>query len=127
DRGGVARAADARRAGATSRDITAAVVSGLLARPRRGWLALPGLDAALLAAARAGVVLSCVSEAKRLGLWTFAVDRPHVAAPSHAGAVRVETDDDGARKAVVHWATPVIARAPDAVRDPIENVLALVA
>ncbi|QLD13194.1 DUF559 domain-containing protein [Microbacterium oleivorans] len=76
----------------------------------------------LVAAAKAGVVLSCVTQASRSGLWVLADrDEPvHVAAPPHAGGVRVA----GAR---VHWRAPALPRHPDALVDPIENVLVLVA
>ena len=77
-------------------------------------------DPELLAAARAGVVLSCVTQARRLGLWVTTVDRPHVAATPHAAGRKPQ----GFR---VHWAQPAVARHPDHLFDPIENVLALVA
>jgi very-short-patch-repair endonuclease len=47
-------------------------------------------------------------------------DRPHVGAPPHAGHVRVPGT-------TVHWHKPVVPRHPDALLDPIENVLVLVA
>lgn len=91
-----------------------------LVRVRKGWVATPGADVCLVAAARAGVVLSCITQARRLGLWVLDEDRPHVAAPAHSGGVT-------SRGATVHWAKPVVPRHPDALIDPIENVLALVA
>lgn len=87
---------------------------------RKGWVALPGADAYLVAAARAGVVISCITQARRLGLWVLHEDRPHVAAPAHSGCVTP-------RDAAVHWAKPLVPRHPDALIDPIENVLTLVA
>ncbi len=119
-RGGVVRSEVLRRAGATSRQLTTAVADGRLLRPRRGWLAAPGADADLIAAARNGVVLTCITQARRLGLWVLENDRPHVGAPRHAGNVRVPA-------ATMHWHKPVVPRHPDALEDPIENVLALVA
>lgn len=98
-----------------------AVASGTLERIKRGWVALPQADAALIAAARGGVVISCVSQAERLGLWVHEPPQKfHVrAAPNSSGGK--------SKRAHVHWAKPLIARHPDALVDPIENVLALVA
>lgn len=83
----------------------------------------------LVAAARDGVVLSCVTAAVRLRLWVLdAADRPHVAADPRSGGVSVATEaGTGQRRATVHWARPVVPRNPDALVDPVENVLALVA
>lgn len=108
-----------REAGATNRELTTAVAERRLSRPRRGWLAAPGADPELIAAARHGVVLTCVTQARRRGLWVLERGRPHVGAPSHAGNVRVPA-------ATVHWHRPTIARHPDALVDPIENVLVMV-
>jgi len=101
--------------------MTDAVRSGVLVRPRGGWLAVPDADPELLAAARDGVVLTCATQARRLGLWVLRGDRPHVAAPAHAGAVRTGPG------LVVHWAAPLVPRSPGSLEDPIENVLALAA
>lgn len=120
DRGGVARTTTLQRDGISRYVIDAAVASGSLIRVRRGWVALPGADAYLISAARAGVVLSCVTQAIRLGLWVLDDHRVHVAARPHAGRV-------AAPKAIVHWAKPVVPRHPDSLTDPIENVLIAVA
>lgn len=87
---------------------------------RKGWVAVPSADGYLVAAARAGVVVSCITQAQRLGLWVLSHDGPHVAAPAHSGAVSLR----GVR---AHWAQPLVPRHPDALVDPIENVLAIVA
>src|SRR6187431_2551374 len=81
----------------------AAVSADELIRVGRSWLALPLADAQLMAAARAGVVLTCVTQAKRLGLWVLREDGVHVAAPTHAGHV-------AATRATVHWARPLVPR-----------------
>lgn len=116
----------------TTHDLRRAVAGGELIRVRRSWLAVPDADPYLVAAARAGVVLTCVTQAERLGLWTLHTGQPHVAAPAHSGGVRLDADPAGSAgpggpTAVVHWSTPLIARAPGALVDPIENVLAAVA
>ncbi len=119
--GGVARASSLRRDGECSAyDIAKVVRAGALIRVRRDWVATPEADAELVAAAREGVVLSCITLARRLGLWVTKEDRCHVAA------------DPGARgsktaRAVVHWSKPLVPRPPDALCDSVENALVLVA
>jgi very-short-patch-repair endonuclease len=86
---------------------------------RRNWLALPDADGELVAAARAGVVLTCITQARRLGLWVLAHPHVHVAADPHAAVPAIG--------GTVHWSHPLLPRHPDSLVDPIENVLALVA
>ena len=86
---------------------------------RRGWVALPDAQVHLVDAARAGVVISCISRAKQLGLWVLDEPSLHVAIGAHAAVPSVPGR--------VHWSKPVVPRHPDALVDPIENVLALVA
>ncbi|WP_125132827.1 DUF559 domain-containing protein [Microbacterium sp. 10M-3C3] len=117
---GVARTATLRERGLSDHRIADAVRRGALSRVRRGWVALPSADTELVEAARAGVVLTCVTQARRLGLWVLAEPRPHVAAPGHAGHVASAVGH-------VHWAAPVVPRHPDALVDPVENVLAVAA
>jgi len=133
---GIVRSREIRDKGATNRELTNAVRAGELVSPRRGWLALPDADPYLLSAARAGVVLTCVTQAARIGLWVLNEDRPHVAAPSHSGGVRVPLEPDPpsgepATKpepmATVHWTKPIVPRHPGSLVDSIENVLFLVA
>ncbi|WP_431805082.1 endonuclease domain-containing protein [Microbacterium sp. bgisy203] len=118
--GGVARASRLRAEGHSPHHIARAVAAGALERVRRDWVALPGADAELVSAARAGVVLSCISLARRLGLWVATEDRCHVAADPGAAGGKPE-------RAAVHWARPVVPREPDALVDRIENALLLVA
>lgn len=106
-------------AGASRHDIASAVGRGILVRVRRGWVAARDADPMLVAAARSGVVLTCVTQAKRLGCWVIDDGVVHVAAPPHAGHVVVDGH--------VHWEMPAIPRRPDSLVDPIENVLAIVA
>lgn len=119
--GGVARIGSLRAGGFSRRAIERAIGSGALTRPRNGWVALPEADPLLVAAARAGVVLTCQTQARRLGLWVLREDAVHVAAPPNGHVGEVE---DGTR---IHWAKPLVPRHPDALVDPIENVLALAA
>lgn len=127
-RGGVVQTRVLRDHGCQSRELTAAVRSGRLLRPRGGWIAVPDADPQLVAAARAGVVLTCVTQARRYGLWLLKrEEKPHVAASCHSGGVRVGKDHTGASLALVHWSKPLLARPPGTLVDPVENVLALVA
>jgi very-short-patch-repair endonuclease len=117
--GGVARVARILDAGIRRYALRAAIAQERILQVRKGWVALPSADAYLVAAARAGVVVSCITEARRMGLWVLNEDRPHVALNPHGLS--------GAVGATVHWSRPLIPRHPDALVDPIENVLALVA
>ncbi|WEG10319.1 DUF559 domain-containing protein [Microbacterium horticulturae] len=119
--GGVVRGQTLVRAGLSKHDITAAVGSGALVRERRVWIATPDAEIDLRMAARAGVVLSCVTAAKRLGLWVMDAATAHVACGPHAGMVAVS----GA--VVLHRFTPLVARDPDGLTDPLVNVLQAVA
>lgn len=118
--GGVVRRVRMRGAGHSARDIADAVAAGALRSLRRVWLAAPGADPLLVAAARDGVVLTCVTEAKRRELWVLDAGTAHVAARPHAGRVT-------AAGAVVHWHTPLVPRDPDQVHDGLVNTLVQVA
>lgn len=120
ERGGVALASQILACGYTPHTVKKAVVAGLVTRPRRGWLALPNADPQLLFAVRHGVILSCITQAKRLGLWVLNHDRPHVAVPKRGRTVSVP---DG----VVHWRRALVPRPPEMLADHIENVLDCVA
>lgn len=119
-RGGVARVADLRELGFRRTAFERAVAQGTLRRIRQGWVATTDADPLLIGAARHGVVLSCVTQARRLGLWV------HERNPGlHAAATnRAVKASRGVR---VHWAIPLVPRHPSALEDPIENVLALIA
>lgn len=121
EHGGIVRTEILRERGFTRRTVDAATAAGLLFRPRRGWIALKGADAALVSAARFGVVFTCRTQAQRLGLWLHEEpDRPHVALSPHAAGGRHI-------KAKIHWGKPIVPRTPDALVDPVENVLANIA
>lgn len=101
--------------------MDAALRAGAIIRPRRGWLASPTADPLLLEAARHGVTLTCRTQAGRLGLWVHdASGLPHVAVGTNASSRR-------GLRAKVHWSTPPVPRHPDALVDPVENVLAHIA
>jgi very-short-patch-repair endonuclease len=104
--------------GHTHRTIAGLVDAGLLVRIRRVWLALPDADPLARAAARAAVVVTCVTQARRLGLWVLGDGPAHVAASPHGTSVTVADDT------VVHWGRPLVPRPPGLLFDVIENVLA---
>ncbi len=119
--GGVVRVSTLVDAGGSRHTVAAALASGALVRVTRGWVAVPGADELLVGAARRGVVVTCVTQAARLGLWVLERGaRPHVAAKPHAG--RAPTDE-----AIVHRHLPVVPRHPDVLVDVVENVLLTVA
>lgn len=118
--GGVVRSEALRDAGASRHTVHAAVTRGHLIRPRRGWLATPDADPALLAAACVGVVVTCVTQAARMGLWDIGDRRPHAGiAPHHR--------PHSPTRAVLHWSVPLVPRDPGSLEDPIENVLTIAA
>lgn len=120
-RRGIARTRTLHNAGHSRGEIARLCRNGTLIRPRRGWVGTPNADPRLLWAVQHGVVVTCVTQARALGLWVLDdPPLPHVAAPVHSGHI-------GQIAAHVHWATPLIPRHPDAVVDSLENTLALVA
>jgi very-short-patch-repair endonuclease len=108
-------------AGHSRRALERALDRGLVQRVRNGWVALASADPLLVAAAKRGVVLTCVTQAKRVGLFVLHEPRQtHVAARPHSGRA-------GVANARVHWAQPMVPRHPNVLVDSVENVLALVA
>lgn len=118
--GGVVRAAVLVDAGFSRLALAAAVACGEVMAPRRGWIAAKDADPYLVAAARAGVVLTCITQARRLGLWVLDEDRPHVGAAPTASRLALPS-------ATVHWSVPVVPRAPGTLEDGILNTLVVVA
>lgn len=120
--GGVARVRGLLDAGFSRLTVAGAVADGILAVPRRGWVAAVDADPYLVAAARAGVVLTCVTRAKRLGLWVLTEEAPHVGAPPSASRLTLQNP-----KTTVHWSIPVQPREFGALEDGILNTLVIVA
>jgi very-short-patch-repair endonuclease len=119
-RNGIVRVSTLRRSGVTEHELRQAVRAGVVVSVCRGWVGLPGADPMLIAAAKRGVVLSCVTLAARKDLWVTAASHPHVAAPPKSGHAK-------AARGVVHWSRPVFPRDPELLEDSIENALVLVA
>lgn len=99
--------------------IVRAVSAGRLVRVRHGWVALPDADPGLVYAARTGLVLSCVTEARRLQCWVRDRDPQHFAVPRPGAERRPEG-------ATLHYRRPLIPREPFALVDRVENVLWLI-
>lgn len=119
-RGGVTRVRTLHEAGVTAHALRTARERGDVRTVRRGWVAVPDADALLVAAARRGVVLSCVTVAARRGLWVLDAGQAHVSTPPNSGHA-------GATKGVVHWCRPVFPRDPDSCEDSLENALIIAA
>ncbi|GAA4189579.1 hypothetical protein GCM10022219_05550 [Microbacterium oryzae] len=119
-RHGVARVSTLRAAGVSDLHIRRAARTGALVRPRRGWVAWADADPALIAAAEIGAVITCISQAARLNLWTIEDGAWHLGMAAHAKPARRTS-------AHIHWALPAVPRHPDDLVDPIENVLVLTA
>ena len=121
DSGGIVRVGRVTERGFSRQVVDGAIAGGLLTRPRRGWIAAPSAPRMLRDAARFGVVLTCRTAAKHYGLWLHDSEGdPHIAVPTNrTGHVRVV--------AKIHWGRPLVPRHPDALIDPIENVLAFIA
>lgn len=118
--GGILPTRALRAAGFSDHAIRRALADHQIYRVRRGWVALPEVDRAVVVAVRAHGVLTCISEAARRGLWVMSDGQVHVAAAPHAGGIR----SDGC---VVHWGAAALPRHPDAAVDSLENSLLLIA
>lgn len=116
---GMARTASLRAAGFGKHEIATAVRTGTVFHPLRGWVALPETDALLLRAAKGRAVVTCVTQAERLGLWVFGQVLPHFGL--------LEQHARRPEGCVAHWGRPLVPRLPGAVVDPVENVLGMVA
>ncbi|MFC6715209.1 endonuclease domain-containing protein [Branchiibius cervicis] len=118
--GGIVPTRALRAAGFSDYHIRQSLDARQIHRVRKGWVAVADVDRGIVQAVRSHGVLSCISEAARVGLWTVADGRLHIAVHSHTARVATSS-------CVAHWSAPTIPRDPDAAVDPIENVLVLVA
>lgn len=118
--GGVARVERLRRVGISAHQLRRARERGAVVTVRRGWVAAADADPMLTAAARCGVVLTCVTLAVRRGLWVLEAAEPHVAASPNAGHASIA-------RGVIHWSRPVLPRDPDSCEDSLENALIIAA
>ncbi|MBB4138942.1 endonuclease domain-containing protein [Microbacterium invictum] len=116
----MAHSREAHATGYSRHDVAQAVAADALRRIRRSWLAAPGADPDLQLAAAVSGRVTCVTAAKRLGLWVPSHDR--LAPPAHV-AVPHSRAHIHATGVHLHWATGPIAVAATAVADPVVNVL----
>lgn len=112
-RGGVARTATLRARGVTRYDIRQAITVSAVFAVRQGWIALPQADPMLIDAAGRGVVLTCVTQARRMGLWVHEEETCRHVGAAPRSAVRKDPE------VRIHWAKPLIPRHPDSLVDPI--------
>lgn len=118
--GGVARTPTLLSLGVSRHTIVKSLTQARIVRVKRGWVALPDADPVLVTAARNSVVISCISRAKRLGLWVFKEEQTHVASKPNGAPL---TDPHF----IVHRHRPISPRHPDHLEDSLVNTLALVA
>jgi len=117
---GVAHTSDLYRAGFSKHVIAIAERRGDVARVRRSWILSPEAAPPCVHAARFGGRVTCVTQAKALGLWVPESIEVHLSVgPKSSG-----TDEPGLR---LHWAKGPAPFAPRAIADPLINVLFQVA
>jgi hypothetical protein len=90
-RGHVARVATLRSLGFTERSLRAAIRSGIVIRPRHGWVASPLADSDQLRAITIGGRIACSSALRRLGVWAGTDVSLHVQVPSTASRLAAES------------------------------------
>lgn len=110
---GVAHTSDLYAVGFSKHAVSKAVASGRMLRVRRSWIARRDCDPAVLAAIAAGGRVTCISEAKRMGLWAPHDPDVHVWVPRSAGRLQ----SAGVKP---HWSR---GPAPTARRTPVEPLL----
>jgi very-short-patch-repair endonuclease len=119
--GGAAKTVELLTAGISERELTDAVRTRRLLRPRKGWYVLPSTPADLIAAVRVGGRATCVTALRVHRIWV--TDRPsrvHVAV--HRQASRLRSVGDRRRRqvvvrdAVVHWAETARPRRAEGSR-----------
>ncbi|WP_029145690.1 endonuclease domain-containing protein [Microbacterium luticocti] len=113
---GAAHTSAARAAGFTVHAMRSAMAVGDAERLRRSWLVAPSCDPDLRRAAAEGARLTCLSAARRRGLWTPDHEGLHVAVAPTASRF----DTTGLH---VHWSTGPAPVARAALEDEIINIL----
>lgn len=101
------------RRGFTPRSLAAAVQAGRLIRVRRGYYATPDIDDLTEQAVRVGGLLTCVSAAKRAGIWVAIDERPHIYLRHEASRMRTPQDrfrllsPENHEACTLHWSSLV--------------------
>lgn len=119
-RGGIIRTSELIAAGLSRYRIGKELEAGRLQRVRKGWVALPDADPELLRAAHHGLMLSCITHARHIGLWVRDDSIRHYAVP-RAGAERRPP------QARLHYRRPVVPRPPYSLSDALPNSLVCIA
>ncbi len=114
--GGAAHSSVLRAAGFTVHTMRTAVGAGMVERVRRSWLVVPGAGGELRRAVELGGRLTCLSAARRAGLWT--PDHPDIHVAVRPNASRL--DAVGVR---LHWSTGPAPVGPVTAEDPALNIL----
>ncbi len=121
-RGGIAHRRDTLRAGFTVPLLRRLVGMGRVEAIRRAWLALPAADAELVAAARAGGRVSCLTLARRRNWWM----PEGVDAGIHLHLTPGSRSPQG-DACVRHWNLPIAPVASTTLAATVEDALAHVA
>lgn len=115
---GVARRSELLASGVSRGALASALRDGTVFRPARGIVALPGADPLLVRCLATNSLLTCVSAARRQGLWVLADhEEIHVLRPDGRMA---------SGRAVVHrgsWAPAVPGRRSTSVLDTVGHAL----
>ncbi len=108
--GSIASIAQLEAAGFSGAYVRAARRRGGVVRVRRGWYALPTAHPLLVAAARVGGSLTCVSGATLRGAWSPPGAALHVAVPNGSRHLKHPVDGSPIRASrpglVLHWSGP---------------------
>jgi very-short-patch-repair endonuclease len=116
--GGAARREHLLSHGVTRRALQRACEQGAIVQPARGIYALPGCDRDVRLAADHGALLTCLSGARRAGLWVRPAVAPvHLACHRHTLApVPTHRLNGFAGPAAHPWAAPTMAIVVHALR-----------
>ncbi|MDP9884802.1 very-short-patch-repair endonuclease [Sinomonas atrocyanea] len=115
---GAARRSELLAAGVTRHDLVSAIRTGAVLRPARGILALPDADPLLVRCLTTNSLLTCVSAARRHGLWVL---KEHEEIHLQRADGRLASD-----RAVVHrgsWAPAAPAARTASVLDTVMHAL----
>lgn len=111
--GGVARTRALLRARVSRRDLSAAVRSGALVRPRHGVYADPATPGSVIEALSHRGVVACLSAARSWGLWVLEDDDPRthtwVAGHHHPVRLALELDPEDGGCCILHRDAPLDA------------------
>lgn len=113
---GAAHTSEIYAAGFSRHRVSMTIEDGRAHRIRRSWIALTDCDEAITAALHVGGRLTCVSAARRLGLWIPDDVSVHVAVRPEAGRI----SRPGLR---LHWSSGPAPVRRHATVDPLINVL----